>query len=86
MKTRGDERVQERAALKAAYEAGASIRTLAAAGGHSYGYVHDALLQAGTVLRGRGGPNNRKPKPIPPGKAGTRQCAEAVSDVPGLSV
>lgn len=59
VKTYGKERARERAALKAAYEAGASIRALAAAGGHSYGYVHDALTETGTQLRGRGGPNNR---------------------------
>ncbi|RIQ96034.1 helix-turn-helix domain-containing protein [Mycobacteroides abscessus] len=59
MKTRGAERAQERAEMKAAYEAGASIRALAAAHGHSYGYVHDALTESGTRLRGRGGPNNR---------------------------
>lgn len=69
MKTHGAERAQERADLKAAYEAGASIRTLAAAHGHSYGYVHDALTAAGARLRGRGGPNNRNPVPIPPEKA-----------------
>lgn len=59
MKTHGAERAQERAVLKAAYEAGASIRALAAAHGHSYGYVRDALTETGTRLRGRGGPNNR---------------------------
>lgn len=69
MKTHGDERARERAALKAAYEAGASIRTLATAHGHSYGYVHKALTETGTQLRGRGGPNNRNPIPIPPEKA-----------------
>lgn len=67
MKTLGTERAQERAALKAAYEAGASIRTLAAASGHSYGYIHDALTETGTQLRGRGGPNN--PNPVTPRKA-----------------
>lgn len=55
MKTRGAERAQERADLKAAYEAGASIRTLAAAHGHSYGYVHDALTEAGAQLRAGAG-------------------------------
>ncbi|MDO3216692.1 helix-turn-helix domain-containing protein [Mycobacteroides abscessus] len=59
MKTYGAERAQERAELKAAYEAGASIRALAADHGHSYGYVHDALTESGAQLRGRGGPNNR---------------------------
>ncbi|MBA0045351.1 helix-turn-helix domain-containing protein [Mycobacteroides sp. LB1] len=67
MKTRGVERAQERAALKAAYEAGTSIRALAAAGGHSYGYIHDALTGTGTQLGGRGAPNNRNP--VPPRKA-----------------
>ncbi|MBB4853643.1 hypothetical protein HNP40_001009 [Mycobacteroides chelonae] len=68
MKTRGAERAEERAALKAAWDAGASIRALAAAGAHSYGYVHDALTETGTQLRGRGGPNNRNP--VPHHKAG----------------
>lgn len=59
MKYTGAERAEERAVLKAQYEAGASIRTIAAANGHSYGYVHDALVATGTQLRGRGGPNNQ---------------------------
>ena len=80
MKTHGAERAQERAALKAAYEAGASIRALAAAGGHSYGYVHDALTETGTQLRGRGGPNNRNPVPIPPDKAFRRRRAQPVPE------
>ncbi|WP_078294037.1 helix-turn-helix domain-containing protein [Mycobacterium sp. D16R24] len=70
MKTTGTERAQERTALKAAYEGGARIRALAAGGGHSYGYVHDALTETGAQLRGRGGPNNRNP--VPPHKAKTR--------------
>ncbi|MEU9805406.1 helix-turn-helix domain-containing protein [Mycobacterium sp. NPDC050853] len=78
MKTRGTERAEERAALKAAYEGGASIRALAVANGHSYGYVHDALVETGTQLRGRGGPNNRNPVPIPPEKAGWRRGSGAV--------
>lgn len=75
MKTYGAERAQERAALKAAYDAGASIRTLAAAHGHSYGYVHDALTETGTQLRGRGGPNNRARNAPSPKKAGQRDAA-----------
>ncbi|SHP47954.1 helix-turn-helix domain-containing protein [Mycobacteroides abscessus] len=59
MKNTGAERAEERAVLKVRYEAGASIRTIAAANGHSYGYVHDALVATGTQLRGRGGPNNQ---------------------------
>lgn len=58
MKSRGAERAQERAELGAAFEAGASIRTLAATHGHPYGYVHYTLTQTGTQLRGRGGANN----------------------------
>ncbi|QSM91916.1 helix-turn-helix domain-containing protein [Mycobacteroides abscessus] len=74
MKTHGVERAQERSALKAAYDAGASIRTLAAAHGHSYGYVHDALTEAGTQLRGRGGPNNRaRNAPAPEKPVGVTQ-------------
>ncbi|WP_078279184.1 helix-turn-helix domain-containing protein [Mycobacteroides franklinii] len=65
MKTHGAERAQEGADLKAAYEAGASIRTLAAAHGHSYGYVHHALTEAGAELRGRGGPEQPQPSPHP---------------------
>ena len=53
--TRDEERVE----LKAAYEQGASIRTLAADAGRSYGYVHRALVESGVALRGRGGPNRR---------------------------
>ncbi|MFD6199861.1 helix-turn-helix domain-containing protein [Mycobacteriaceae bacterium NPDC060252] len=77
MKTYGAERAQERADLKVAYEAGASIRTLAAAHGHSYGYVHDALTETGTQLRGRGGPNNLNPAPIPPEKVYRRRISQA---------
>lgn len=77
MKTHGAERAQERADLRAAYEAGASIRALAAAHGHSYGYVHDALTETGTQLRGRGGPNNLNPVPIPPEKVYRRRSSRA---------
>lgn len=45
-------RDEERAELKAGYEKGASIRTLAAETGRSYGYVHRALVESGVVLRG----------------------------------
>ncbi|OBI36047.1 transcriptional regulator [Mycobacterium sp. E2238] len=44
--------------LRSAYEGGASIRTLAASTGRSYGSVHSMLLQAGATMRGRGGPNH----------------------------
>jgi len=55
-------RDEERAELRAGYEKGASIRTLAAATGRSYGYVHRALVESGVALRGRGGPNRRSRK------------------------
>jgi Helix-turn-helix domain len=43
--------------LRHAYEGGASIRSLVATTGRSYGSIHSMLLQAGTTMRGRGGPN-----------------------------
>ncbi|SPM37127.1 transcriptional regulator, partial [Mycobacterium rhizamassiliense] len=44
--------------LRSAYERGASIRTLVASTGRSYGSIHSMLLESGTTLRGRGGPNH----------------------------
>ncbi|BAX92294.1 helix-turn-helix domain-containing protein [Mycobacterium shigaense] len=44
--------------LRSAYERGASIRTLVAATGRSYGSIHSMLVESGTALRGRGGPNH----------------------------
>lgn len=49
--------------LRFAYENGASIRTLVASTGRSYGSIHSLLLESGTTLRGRGGPNHRKARP-----------------------
>jgi hypothetical protein len=43
--------------LRHAYEGGASIRSLVATTGRSYGSVHSLLLESGTTMRGRGGPN-----------------------------
>ncbi|KZS66191.1 MAG: transcriptional regulator [Mycobacterium pseudokansasii] len=45
--------------LRNAYEGGASIRKLAASVGRSYGSVHSMLLESGTTMRSRGGPNHR---------------------------
>ncbi|MDF2824254.1 MAG: transcriptional regulatory protein [Mycobacterium sp.] len=45
--------------LRYAYENGASIRTLAASTGRSYGSVHSMLQESGTTMRSRGGPNHR---------------------------
>jgi hypothetical protein len=41
--------------LKSRYDAGESIRSLAAATGRSYGFVHRLLTETGVKLRGRGG-------------------------------
>ena len=43
------------ATLKAKYEKGASIRSLAEGLGRSYGFVHRVLNESGVQLRGRGG-------------------------------
>jgi len=43
--------------LRNAYESGASIRTLVATTGRSYGSIHSMLLESGTTMRSRGGPN-----------------------------
>ena len=45
--------------LRTAYEGGASIRTLVATTGRSYGSVHSMLRESGTTMRSRGGPNHR---------------------------
>jgi Helix-turn-helix domain len=45
--------------LRSAYEGGASIRTLVASTGKSYGSVHSMLRESGTTMRSRGGPNHR---------------------------
>jgi hypothetical protein len=41
--------------LRARYDAGESIRSLATATGRSYGFIHRILTEAGVALRGRGG-------------------------------
>lgn len=45
--------------LRFEYEKGASIRTLAATTGRSYGSIHSMLVESGTTMRSRGGPNHR---------------------------
>jgi hypothetical protein len=57
----GAERDQLATELKAAYEGGASIRSIADSTGRSYGFVHHILTEAGATLRGRGGPTRSKP-------------------------
>ncbi|WP_139806066.1 helix-turn-helix domain-containing protein [Mycobacterium avium] len=43
--------------LRHAYESGASIRSLVARTGRSYGSIHSMLRESGTTIRSRGGPN-----------------------------
>ena len=45
--------------LRNEYERGASIRSLVASTGRSYGSVHSMLREAGAAMRSRGGPNHR---------------------------
>ncbi|WP_319444963.1 MULTISPECIES: helix-turn-helix domain-containing protein [unclassified Mycobacterium] len=45
--------------LRRAYENGASIRSLVASTGRSYGSIHSMLRESGTTMRSRGGPNHR---------------------------
>jgi hypothetical protein len=45
--------------LKARYDAGESIRSLASATGRSYGFIHRILTETGVALRGRGGATKR---------------------------
>jgi hypothetical protein len=56
----GNERDKLASDLRKKYDGGASIRTLAAATGRSYGFVHRMLGEAGANLRSRGGPTRRK--------------------------
>jgi hypothetical protein len=42
------------------YQAGASIRELAAETSRSYGFIHRILKDSGVELRGRGGATRRK--------------------------
>lgn len=52
------------AELVTKYQAGDSIRDLAAETGRSYGFVHRLLVENGVTLRGRGGaPTSRRKAP-----------------------
>lgn len=55
----GDSRAQLATDLKAKYEQGASIRSLAECTGRSYGFVHQVLNEAEVTLRGRGRTSRR---------------------------
>lgn len=51
----GEDRSKLATNLKARYDAGESIRSLATATGRSYGFIHRILTETGVALRGRGG-------------------------------
>jgi hypothetical protein len=56
----GVDRSKLAADLKSRYDAGESIRSLAASTGRSYGFVHRMLSESGVKLRGRGGATRGK--------------------------
>lgn len=55
----GADRTKLATDLKARYNAGESIRSLATATGRSYGFIHRLLTETGVALRGRGGVTKR---------------------------
>lgn len=57
----GEERDVLVSELTQRYAAGESIRSIAQDIGRSYGFVHGALRQADTPLRGRGGATRSNP-------------------------
>lgn len=59
----GAERQKLAAELKERYDAGESIRSLAASTGRSYGFVHRMLSESGVQLRPRGGSSRRGNRP-----------------------
>ncbi|MBO0676437.1 transcriptional regulator [Mycolicibacterium sp. S2-37] len=59
MKDSEQSREQLLSELRRAYEGGASIRSLVASTGRSYGSIHSMLRESGTTMRSRGGPNHR---------------------------
>ena len=59
MKRMNKSRDQMLTELRSAYEGGASIRSLVASTGRSYGSVHSMLRESGTTMRSRGGPYHR---------------------------
>jgi hypothetical protein len=56
----GADRSKLAADFKSRYDAGESIRSLAASTGRSYGFVHRMLSESGVTLRGRGGATRGK--------------------------
>lgn len=59
MKNSDQSRDQLLSELRSEYESGASIRSLVAKTGRSYGSIHSMLRESGTTMRSRGGPNHR---------------------------
>jgi hypothetical protein len=51
----GSDRSKLATDLSRRYDAGESIRSLAASTGRSYGFIHRILTETGVALRGRGG-------------------------------
>ena len=58
----GADRTKLASDLKKRYNAGESIRSLAASTGRSYGFIHRILTETGVSLRGRGGATRGKAK------------------------
>ena len=58
----GADRTKLASDLKKRYDAGESIRSLAASTGRSSGFVHRILSETGVTLRGRGGATRGKGK------------------------
>ncbi len=56
----GADRTKLASDLKKRYNAGESIRSLAASTGRSYGFIHRILTETGVSLRGRGGATRGK--------------------------
>ena len=58
----GDDRTSLADELRARYDGGESIRSLATSTNRSYGFVHRLLSESGASLRGRGGANRNATK------------------------
>jgi predicted transcriptional regulator len=56
----GGERESLAAEYARKYEAGSSIRSIAAESGRSYGFVHRVLAESGVLFRARGGDTKRR--------------------------
>jgi predicted transcriptional regulator len=56
----GPDRSKLATSLAGRYEAGESIRSLAAGTGRSYGFIHRILTEMGVTLRSRGGASKRR--------------------------